>query len=206
MLKDKRNYCKIYIVRHGQTDWNIQKKTQGHTNTPLNKAGKIQAGELAKNLRGINFDKIFSSDLLRANQTAEIIALEKKIAVEITELLRERRYGHFEGKNAEALKDFDLMRAALSKEERFKFKPYKDVESDEEVVNRMIRFIREISIIYIGKTILFVTHGGIMRAFLNHLGMDLPNGSIGNGAYAEILSDGVDILLKETQGITLDKK
>ncbi len=201
MLKDEQNYCKIYVVRHGETEWNAKKITQGHTNIPLNQAGKVQAGELAKNLQHINFYKIFSSDLLRAKQTAKIVALERKIAVETTKLLRERRYGHFEGKPAEALKEFDIMRSILSKDEKFRFKPYKDIESDEEVVTRIIRLIREISTSYIGKTILFVTHGGIMRAFLNHLGMDLSQGSIGNGAYAEILSDGIDIFLQEIRGI-----
>lgn len=198
MQKGKRNYCKIYIVRHGQTDWNTQKLTQGHTNIPLNKTDKIQASDLAKNLQNINFDKIFSSDLLRAKQTAEIIALEKKITLETTKLLRERRYGHFEGKPGKNLRDFDIMMAALSKEKRFKFKPYPDVESNEEIVGRMIRFLREVSVLYIGKTILVVTYGGIMRALLNHLGMDLPHNSIGNGAYVEILSDGIDLYIKDT--------
>ncbi len=64
---------KLYIVRHGETDHNINKIIQGHLNTPLNSNGIIQAQKIANRLKDINFDIIYSSDLSRAKTTAEEI-------------------------------------------------------------------------------------------------------------------------------------
>jgi len=87
----------LYIVRHGETDWNVKELLQGHADIPLNKFGEEQAKQLAKKLTKVNFAIAFTSDLLRAKKTAEIIALEKKIVVRTTKTLRERYFGHFEG-------------------------------------------------------------------------------------------------------------
>lgn len=194
-------YCTLYIIRHGQTDWNVKKITQGSNDIPLNEEGEKQARNFSNSFKSVRFDAVFSSDLIRAKKTAEIIALEKKLAVETTKLLRERRYGRFEGKKAEALDKLDKMKDALSKEERFKFKPYPDVESDEEIIGRLTTFLREISVSYLGKSILVITHGGMMRTLLNHLGVNLPHGAVGNSAYIKLVSDGVDFFIKETKGI-----
>lgn len=88
-----KNYCTFYIVRHGETEWNVKGLVQGHTDIPLTKKGKRQARQLAKKLSRINFNAVFSSDLLRAKQTAQLIALEKKIAVKTTQALREETDG-----------------------------------------------------------------------------------------------------------------
>lgn len=204
-----KKYCSIYIVRHGETDWNAKRLLQGHTDIPLNKTGEFQARDLIKNLRGIKFAMIFSSDLLRAKRTAEIIALEKKIAVRTTKALRERKFGKFEGKSWEN-KEFQALFAKylkLSLEQRFRTRPYPDSESDEELLAIFIPFIREVSVAYLGKNVLVVTHGGMMRAFLNRLdfakGKQLQPGLIGNTAYIKIISDGVDFYIKETSGIKI---
>lgn len=199
-----KNYCTLYIVRHGQTEWNVKGLLQGHHDIPLNDTGKKQAIELGKILEKVNFAKSFSSDLLRAKETAEIVLLKKKIAVETTQLLRERYFGKFEGRlwredkeYQQLLKDFEK----LSKEERKNRKAYPGLESDEELMNRLIPFLREVAVAYPGKNVLIATHGGVMRIFLNHLGCDLKFGSISNTAYAKILSDGVDFIVKETFGV-----
>src|SRR3990172_8408752 len=91
------NYTTIYIVRHGETEWNIKGVMQGHSDSPLTKTGEKQAHQIAEELKEIHFDEIFSSDALRAKRTAEIIALERKMAVQAKTALRERNYGEFEG-------------------------------------------------------------------------------------------------------------
>jgi len=199
-----KNYCTLYIVRHGETEWNVQGRLQGHHDIPLNKTGQKQAEELGKILDKVKFAKSFSSDLLRAKETAEIILLKKKIAVETTKLLRERFFGKFEGRlwredkeYQKLLKDFEN----LSKEEKKVRKPYPDMESDEDLMNRLIPFLREVAVAYPGKNVLIATHGGVVRIFLNHLGCDLKYGSVGNTAYAKVLSDGVDFIVKETFGV-----
>lgn len=63
----------IYLVRHGQTDWNIEHRIQGQTDVPLNATGRAQAVELSEKLSNFNIQKIISSDLSRAKETAEII-------------------------------------------------------------------------------------------------------------------------------------
>lgn len=203
MAKDTQNYCRLYLVRHGETDWNAQGKIQGQTELSLNETGRIQAYNLAKDLKNIKFEKVFSSTSIRARQTAEILALEKKLAIETTEALKERRYGRLEGQHKDLFKKLDLMMDILSEEEKFKFKAYLEMESDEEVVSRVLTFLREIAVAYIGKDILVATHGGLMRALLKHLGMGIKRGTISNGAVVLLFSDGVDFIIKETKGILL---
>ncbi len=209
MKKKNNRYCTIYIVRHGETEWNARQIIQGHLDSPLTSVGKKQAKELAGMLKGIEFDAAFSSDLLRAKRTAKIVALEHKLIVKTNKLLRERKYGSWEGKKLKKyLSEMKNMLASynkLSNEEKFLFKPANDIESAEEVVSRVIIFLREIAIAYLGKTVLVVTHGMAMRSLLIHLGFasfdDLRAESIDHTAYVKILSDGIDFFVKETFGI-----
>lgn len=202
MAAPRQKYCTIYIVRHGQTDWNVAGLTQGETDIPLNSEGVKQAKTLGEELRNIKFDGIFSSDLIRARKTAEIVAIEKKLAVETTKLLRERRYGRLEGKPYTMTKKFHDIWAKLSKKERVSYRPYKEYETEEETVARFITFIREVAVSYLNKTVLMVSHGGIMRTFLNHLSDETYfQGAISNSAYIKLESDGVDFFIKELKGI-----
>ena len=68
----------IYVVRHGQTDWNLEGRFQGRIDIPLNEKGKSQAKKTKEKLEGIKFDKVFSSPLKRALETAKIITEKKK--------------------------------------------------------------------------------------------------------------------------------
>ena len=136
------NYCTIYLVRHGRTDWNEKGKIQGHTDRVLDSTGKTQALELAKELKQIKFDKVFSSDLLRAKQTAEIIALEHKLAVETIKALREREFGIFEGRHWTALnKEMEATLKELDQNSRFSYKHHPSMESDKELMSRFITFL-----------------------------------------------------------------
>lgn len=200
----EKNYCRLYIVRHGETDWNLKKIVQGHTDTPLNKTGEKQARELAATLRRIKFSAVFSSDLIRSRRTAEIVAQEKKIAIKTTKALRERYFGKFEGRNFQADKDYQLeitQLVELSLEERRKQGIKLDIEGNEEMMRRFIPFLRELSVAYPSKNVLVVTHGGVIRILLNHLGSQLSHGSISNAAYVILDSDGVDFFIRDTFGI-----
>ena len=198
-------YCTIYLVRHGRTDWNDKKLVQGHEDIKLNLEGQISAKELAQEFKNIKFDKVYSSDLLRAKETAEIIALEHKLVVEATQSLRERNFGSFQGKPREYLKEIDKVLETLTDEERYSYTHNGIVESDEGIMNRFMIFIREIAIANSGKTILVTTHGGIIRALLIRLGsLSYANErgfNIGNLAFVKLESDGVDFFVKETSGI-----
>jgi len=92
--------CLQVDSRGSPTDWNVKGLLQGQSDIPLNTEGEKQAVEAAKkHFKKIKFAAIFSSDLVRAKRTAQIIALEKKMAVETSALLRERDFGPFEGKH-----------------------------------------------------------------------------------------------------------
>jgi len=202
----KNHYCQIYLVRHGETDWNAKGLLQGQSDIPLNKEGEKQAVEAAKkHFKKIKFAAIFSSDLVRAKRTAELIALEKKMAVETSTLLRERHFGPFEGKHWQevekelimSIKEFRILSDEVAKK--------LGIESDEKMMERFLRFLREVAVAYRGKNVLIVTHGSVMRVFLTKLGYLSKEESrqvfIKNLAFIKVLSDGVDFFIKEIFGM-----
>lgn len=87
----------ILLIRHGETDWNAEKRLQGHLDVPLNAEGQRQAAALGQALRHEHIDAIIASDLLRAQQTAQHIAAPRGMPVHTDPSLRERCYGAFEG-------------------------------------------------------------------------------------------------------------
>lgn len=89
---------KLWIVRHGQTDWNTRLLIQGWTDIPLNSTGREQARKLHAYISGIRFHRIFSSDLLRAYETAQILSGNRPEQIEKTDSLRERCFGDAEGR------------------------------------------------------------------------------------------------------------
>ncbi len=208
---DPKKYCSLYIVRHGQTDWNVKKRIQGHQDIDLNQTGKDQAKKAAKRFKGIKFEAIFSSDLLRAKKTTKIIALEHNLAVKTTKALRERAFGRFEGKTGgqfrEELREILAEYNQLTDKQKFSFKFPSGIENYQSVMARVITFLREISVAYPNKNALIGTHGGVMRHLLIHLGYasttQLPPHSINNLAHIKLLSDGVDFFVKETHGVNL---
>ena len=198
----------IYIVRHGESVWNVQKILQGQSNSSLTRKGEQQAQNLAAKLRTVHFDAIFSSDSTRAHKTAEIIAAERKLAVRTTELLRERFFSIYEGRNyhedEELKKVFQLYNEASAEEKRTM--KHGGIESDDEIISRFIIILREIAVLYPGRTILAVSHSGIMRQFLNYLGYltheEMRWTAIVNTAYIKVETDGVDFFIKEVYGVT----
>lgn len=205
----KNNYCTLYIVRHGETDWNVKQIIQGHSNSVLTYNGRNQIKALAEKLKHIHFDALFSSDLLRTKQTSEILNVERKLAIHTTEAIRERFFGKYEGLHSHAfhkevkdlLKDYET----LSEESKRKFK-YPTAESDEELISRVIRYLREIAVAYPGKKVLVVSHGGVLKNLLIHLGWatyeTLATNGVVNGAYIVLASDGVDFFVKDTAGVS----
>lgn len=199
----------IYIVRHGETEWNKTGLLQGHADSPLTTLGKEQAELIAKELRRVRFDEVFASDLLRAKRTAEIIALEFKLTVKTTQALREQHFGSFAGKPHheynQAVQRLLKQYKRVTQKQLSRLKVTPDAESQEEAISRFITFLREASVGFSGKTILVVTHGGVMRHLLIHLGFGthetLPYGILSNTACVKLESDGVDFFVKETKGI-----
>lgn len=200
-LVSKPNYCTFYIVRHGETDWNAKGITQGQLDSSLTKIGEEQARIVARELKDIHFDIAFSSDLIRARRTAEIITLERNLAIQSVKLLRERNYGEFQGKPYKARRAYDALVESLNDKQKFSHKSH-GVESDEEIVTRFITFLRETAIIYKNKTVFVSAHGNIIHKFLIHIGFgtyaNFPLSSVANAAYVELVSDGVEFFVQKT--------
>lgn len=205
MLKKPKNHCTFYIVRHGETDWNAQGLIQGHVDIPLNASGKEQAIALGKQLHTVQFDLVFSSDLKRAMETAKLIVLDHMLAIETTQLLREKKFGAIEGKPVSELDTLDTLVESFSDQEKFTHRLSKDTENDAEVIQRCMTFLSKVAVASVGKTVLVVTHGGIIRTLLIHLGFftyqNSRSNAIKNTAYIKLGSDGIDFLIQETQGI-----
>ncbi len=201
------NMTTFYLARHGETEHNVNHIVQGHLDSPLTEKGEEQAKLLGEEFKNIDFDLIFSSDLLRAKRTAEIVRLEKELAVETTEALRERNWGQLEGQNSSAFDKYDPVFNALSDEMKKTYKPVDQYETDEEVTARILTFLRETAITYPGKKILVVSHGGTIRALLVHLGYgtygQLGHGALRNGGWVKLETDGVDFFIKEVNGLTM---
>lgn len=87
----------LYLIRHGETDWNIEGRWQGHADVPLNNRGRTQAAQVARSLAGVGLKAIYSSDLIRASETAAALAATTGLAVQYDQRLREIHQGEWQG-------------------------------------------------------------------------------------------------------------
>ncbi len=146
------------LVRHGQTDWNIARRYQGQKDIPLNEEGIRQAQQLASVLAGQSFDAIFSSDLRRALQTAEILRQGRTIPLRTDIRLREICFGEWEGEVfSEMYAKYPEKFAESRANPAIVMAP--GGESVAEVAQRTTAFADEISTLYPLGKVLVVTHG-----------------------------------------------
>lgn len=148
----------LWLVRHGQTDWNLEGRYQGHADIPLNEAGLEQARRLAEKLAGESFDAIYCSDLLRARRTAEFVAERLGMIVRPMCLLREINQGEWQGRFlAEVQAEFGEPDPAAGEEVLHERAP--GGESVAEVAARMKQAADQIAAAHPGERVLLVTHG-----------------------------------------------
>ncbi|WP_279020959.1 histidine phosphatase family protein [Intestinibacter bartlettii] len=165
----------IYIVRHGQTEWNLLGKTQGHGNSDLTPKGIEQAELLADSMTKYPIDYIYSSDLGRAYQTAEIIGNKLNIEVEKTEALREMNFGTWEGRIIKDIIEEDPELYKMWRNEPHLAK-IPQGETLSQIKKRTDAFIKEINEKYDGKHIVLVTHSLCARIMLlSFLDSDVKN-------------------------------
>ena len=165
----------IYIVRHGQTEWNLLGKTQGHGNSDLTPKGIEQAELLADSMTKYPIDYIYSSDLGRAYQTAEIIGNKLNIEVEKTEALREMNFGTWEVRIIKDIIEEDPELYKMWRNEPHLAK-IPQGETLSQIKERTDAFIKEINEKYDGKHIVLVTHSLCARIMLlSFLDSDVKN-------------------------------
>lgn len=148
----------VWLIRHGETDWNAQRRWQGQSDVPLNDLGRRQAEALAARLRRQTFDAIHSSDLSRAHETARLVFPNQTIVPEPR--LRELNFGSFEGKTWDQLQESDAAMLKRWREDPYACQP-PGGEHFGQVVSRAKAWYQELPAQ--GK-IAAVAHGGVIRA------------------------------------------
>lgn len=148
---------KILVVRHGQTDWNVERRVQGRTDVPLNQEGIKQAYVAKEKLKEEKIDLMVSSPLKRAKQTAEIINLERNAPIRLDKRLIEISYGKMEGKFSSEFNsrtEFGNM---------VEGKIYEGAEVSEDFRKRVFTFLEELKKLQVN-TVLLVTHKEVCKA------------------------------------------
>ncbi len=148
---------KIYLIRHGQTNWNNKGLIQGRTDNKLNDVGKDQAKKTSSKLKDIDVNTVISSSLSRAKETLNIIKDELDINLEsiIMDGFIERDFGELEGENVESfykIEDYSVL------------KDYEQNKTIEKRVNESIKYIIENS--KDDDNILVCSHSHVLKAFL----------------------------------------
>lgn len=162
---------KIYLVRHGETDWNKEGKLQGQCDVPLNKYGISLAEKTAEGLADVPFDAAFSSPLCRAEETAKIILGKRNTPLYLDDRLKEIGFGVMEAADyTQAKQDkghpiYKFFKAPAD------YRPPERGESFQQLYDRSEEFLRKKILPLEGKleTVLIIGHGALNRSILNPL-------------------------------------
>lgn len=150
----------FYFLRHGQTDWNVEGRFQGHTDVALNDLGLAQAHAAAETLAACRVDLIVASPLIRARKTAEIVAAHIEKPLVFDDELKERRFGAFEGLVVNEVK----AQLGLQPHQRLVRHLPADAEQWHETGARTVRVIGAWLDRHPDRTLLFVAHSGLFDA------------------------------------------
>jgi uncharacterized phosphatase len=175
----------LYLVRHGETEWNRQRRIQGLTDIPLNDTGREQARVTGMLLTRRPITRVIASPLGRARETAQIITAQLGLGEpELRDAFVERNYGAAEG--------FDFHEIDV------RYPPGVEVpgrESREDVAARVIPALQMLAVDYQGEAIVVVSHGGAIRAALMVAEPNRGFGPITNGSVHSFHVDGADLRL-----------
>jgi len=167
----------LYVVRHGETIWNVEKKVQGVTDIPLTDKGKKEAEELQDLISTLNIDVVISSPLERARETAKIL-INSKLPINTDDRIKERDWGMNEGALIDTVDRWDCWDVILNTK-------VQNIECIQDFMYRVSNFIEDIKIRYKDKNVLIVTHSAVSRVIHYLLGtipedanlsrIDIPN-------------------------------
>ena len=166
--KKEKVMTKVFLIRHGVTDSNAERRIQGSINIPLNDMGLAQATLLGRRFENITLDKIYSSPLSRALQTAEQIRLVKGLPIICSDGLKELDCGILEGKTYAENQKLYPEQMRLLKDCFSKFTP-PGGESVTELYRRMVDTVTSIVSNNKCKTLAIVSHGLAIQAYIGFL-------------------------------------
>ena len=155
----------FWLVRHGQTDWNLEGRYQGQADTPLNTTGIEEAERAARQLENRPFQEVYTSDLQRAKLTAETIARARNVPVHIDSRLREISLGEWEGQIFNLIQERYPHEVEDRKQNPLTFRA-PGGESVEDIWVRVKQAVKEIADKNPGKEVVLVSHGLVLAALL----------------------------------------
>jgi len=163
---------RMYIVRHGATDWNQSGRIQGHIDIPLNETGRVQARLVSLRLATFKATALFSSDLLRAYETAQIIGQATGLRVLQKPELREINFGVWQGLSSLQIRERDPEVYAARRANPYDVAPA-GAETWRHFYARAVQAVLEILAVIEAERLIVVTHGGVCTALgLRALGFD----------------------------------
>ncbi len=168
---------KLYVVRHGQTIWNVEKRVQGITDIPLTDKGRSEAESLQGLIKTLNIDVVISSPLERARETAKIL-VDSKLPINTDDRIKERDWGLNEGAFIDEVDRIDCWDVILNTK-------VQNIECIQDFMYRVSSFIEDIKVRFKDKNVLVVTHSAVSRVIHYMLGnipedgdlskIDIPN-------------------------------
>jgi broad specificity phosphatase PhoE len=153
---------KIYLVRHGESTGNLNRTFCGHTDVELTPNGVMQAQNMAKLFENIDVEKIYSSPLKRAHNTAMEISKIKNMDIEVNDLLKEINFGVFEGLKWDEIEEKYPEDAKKSIVNNINFE-YKNGENYNDVLKRVTKFFQDFT-----DNSIIVAHGALIRIILSY--------------------------------------
>jgi len=157
----------LLLARHGETDWNRDRRWQGHSDRPLNETGRRQARDLAARIEHEQLEGVYSSDSRRARETAEIVGARLGLPVKTDARLREVSFGEWEGLTSDQIAR--RYADAFVRWEAGERPLRPGIEADEAMAERVLEALREIAEEHPDGRVLVVTSGGPIRAAEAHL-------------------------------------
>ena len=167
----------LYVVRHGETIWNVEKKVQGITDIPLTEKGRKDAEELQELISTLDIDVVISSPLDRARETAKIL-VNNSLPINTDDRIKERDWGMNEGALIDTVDRWDCWDVILNTK-------VQNIECIQDFMYRVSSFLEDIKVRYKDSNVLIVTHSAVSRVIHYLLGtipedanlsrIDIPN-------------------------------
>lgn len=157
----------IHLIRHGQTEWNLERRVQGQTESYLTPEGQEQARQVARQLQDLSFDVVYSSSSIRAVETARHILEYHSLPLNTLDALREIHLGSWEGRLQDEIKEDYPDQHAMYWEDPSQFQ-LPGAETFQQLQHRAVSTVETIAAEQPGKTILIVSHGLFIKSLLAH--------------------------------------